>query len=62
MNRLLQYREPDEHDNAKIVRIHPADAVHQMKNYAYQHGYAYADNHEALQDFIAVHWAYWVEE
>ena len=58
---LLQYSEPDEHDNIKIVRVYPADAVKQMKDYAYQHGYTYADSYEAIQEFIALHWAEWVE-
>jgi hypothetical protein len=62
MNKILQYSEPDEMDNIKIVRIYPADAVNQMKNYAYQHGYTYSDSYEALQEFIALHWAEWVEE
>lgn len=60
-DRLLQYSEPDEYDNIKIVRVHAADAVKQMKDYAYQHGYTYADSYEAIQEFIALHWAEWVE-
>jgi hypothetical protein len=66
MNKLveatLQYREPDEYDNIKVVRVHLTDAINQMKNYAYQHGYAYTDDVEALQEFIALHWAEWVEK
>jgi len=59
---ILQYTVPDEQDNPKIVRVHPADAIKQMKSYAYQHGFTYVDDADALQDFIAVNWAYWVEE
>ncbi len=62
MNKMLQYYEPDAHNNVKIVRVYPADAVKQMKDYAYQHGYSYADSYEAIQEFIALHWAEWVEE
>jgi len=62
MNKILQYREPDEKDSLKIIRVTPQDAIDSMKQYAYRHGYAYSNDEEALQDFIAVNWAYWVEE
>ena len=59
---MIQYHEPDETNNVKTVIIHPHYAIEQMKNYAYQHGYTYADDAEALHEFIAVNWAEWVEE
>jgi predicted patatin/cPLA2 family phospholipase len=61
MNKMLQYSEPDEYDNVKVVRVHPADAIKKMKHHAYQHDFAYIDDYEALEEFIILHWAEWVE-
>lgn len=61
MNKALQYYEPDEVTKIKSVTIHPNAAIQQMRNYAYQHGYSYSNDDEALDDFINVNWAKWVE-
>ena len=58
---MIQYHEPDETNNVKTVTIHPNYAIQQMKDYAYQHGYSYSNDDEALHEFIAVNWAEWVE-
>ena len=62
MNKILQYREPDEKDNLKIIRVAPQDAIDSMKQYAYRHGYTYSNDQDALDEFMALNWAYWVEE
>jgi hypothetical protein len=62
MNKILQYREPDEMDSIKIIRVAPQDAIDSMKQYAYRHGYTYSNDQDALDEFMAVNWAYWVEE
>lgn len=61
MNKMLQYREPDETDSLKVVRVTAEHAIKFMKDYAYQHGFTYSHDEEALDEFIAVNWAYWVE-
>ena len=62
MNKILQYREPNEMDSIKIVRVAPQDAIDSMKQYAYRHGYTYSNDQDALDEFMAVNWAYWVDE
>ena len=62
MSKILQYREPDEKDNLKIIRVTPQDAIDSMKQYAYRHGYTYSNDQDALDEFMALNWAYWVEE
>lgn len=62
MNKMLQYYEPDEVTKIKSVTIRPNDAIKHMKDYAYQHGFSYSNDDEALDDFINVNWAKWVEE
>ena len=61
MNKMLQYYEPDEVTKIKSVVIHPNHAIQQMRDYAYQHGYSYSNDDEALNDFINVNWARWIE-
>lgn len=58
---MLQYYEPDEVTKIKSVTIHPNNAIQQMRDYAYQHGYSYSNDDEALNDFINVNWARWIE-
>jgi hypothetical protein len=60
--RYLQYHEPDEHDNIKIIRVTIDEAIQFMHQYSSRNDFVYQNDDEALDDFIAVNWAYWVEE
>ncbi len=58
--KTLQYSEPDG-ENVKVIRVSVEEAIKQSKTNAYRHGYAYSNDEEALQDFIAVNWASWTD-
>ena len=58
--KTLQYSEPDG-ENVKVIRVSVEEAIKQSKTNAYRHGYAYSNDEEALQDFIAVNWASWID-
>ena len=58
--KTLQYCEPDG-ENVKVIRVSVEEAIKQSKTNAYRHGYAYSNDEEALQDFIAVNWASWTD-
>ena len=58
----LQYTEPDEDGNIKVIRVSVEEAIKRSKLVAQYADYAYESDEEALQDFIAVHWASWVDE
>jgi histidinol dehydrogenase len=60
--KYLQYIEPDEHDNVKVIRVTVEQAIEFMNQIAAEHGHVYDNADEAVNDFIAVNWAYWVEE
>ncbi len=60
--KYLQYHEPDENDNLRIIRVSTEQAINTSRTTAYRHGYSYTNDQEALEDFIAVNWAYWVDE
>ena len=60
--RYLRYSEPDEDNNTKVVRVSVEEAIKESKTNAYRHGYTYLNDEEALLDFIAVNWAWWVDE
>ena len=60
--RYLRYSEPDADGKQKIVRISVEEAIKRAKETAYRHGYTYSNDEDALQDFIAVNWASWVDE
>ena len=59
--RYLEYCEPYE-DSTNVIRVTVEEAIKATKTTAYRHGYTYSNDEDALQDFIAVNWAYWVEE
>jgi hypothetical protein len=59
--RYLEYCEPYE-DSTNIIRVTVEEAIKRIKTTAYRHGYTYSNDEEALQDFIADNWAYWVDE
>ena len=58
--KTLQYSEPDG-ENVKVIRVSVEEAIKQSKTNAYRHGYTYSNDEEALQDFIAVNWASWID-
>lgn len=60
--KYLQYIEPDENNNVRVVRYTVEEAVKFMEQCAAQHNYVYNNADEAINDFIAVNWAEWVEE
>lgn len=62
MSKFLQYIEPDEQDNPKIIRVSVEEAIKKSKLVAEYADYTYESDEEALQDFIAVNWASWAEE
>lgn len=57
----LQYCEPDGENNTRVIRVSVEEAIKQSKTNAYRHGYTYLNDEEALQDFIAVNWASWID-
>jgi hypothetical protein len=59
--RYLQYCEPYE-DSTNVIRVTVEEAIKATKTTAYRHGYTYSNDEDALQDFIAVNWASWVDE
>lgn len=61
MDNILQYCEPDENGNVKIIRHTVKEAINMMKAYAQKHGFSYSSDKEAINEFMALHWAYWVE-
>ena len=60
--RYLQYSEPDMDGKQKIVRVSVQEAIKRSKLVAEYADYTYESDEEALQDFIAVHWASWIDE
>ena len=60
--RYLQYSEPDIDGKQKIVRVSVQEAIRSAKATAIYVGYFYENDEEALQDFIAVNWASWIDE
>jgi len=59
--KYLQYHEPDENDNIRIIRVTIEEAIEMMHRYSSRNDFVYQNDDEALDDFIAVNWAYWVE-
>ena len=59
--KYLQYHEPDENDNIRIIRVTIEEAIEIMHEYSSRNDFVYQNDDEALEDFITVNWAYWVE-
>ena len=55
--KYLQFNEPD-----RVVRVTKEEAIAKAKMLAEYHNFTYDNDEEALQDFIAVHWASWEDE
>lgn len=55
------YAEPDEAGGDAVFRLTEAEAVAQQRAVAKMRGVEYATDAEALDDFMATHWA-WLEE
>jgi len=60
--KYLQYHEPYDDGSDKAIRLSVEEVLNKMNDYADRHGFSYKDEQEAIDDFIAVNWAYWVEE
>ena len=59
--KYLQYHEPCEDDKDKFIRVSGEQVINKMNEYASRRGFVYKNDQEAIDDFIAVNWAYWVE-
>jgi len=57
-DKLLRYDEPP--DRTYVVTVQEAIEI-QCKSAA-KCNYVYKNTQDALDDFIAVHWAYWVDD
>jgi len=60
--RYLVFDEPHQTGNRKIKRTE-AEAIAHQREYAFKkHDFVYENDQQALDDYICVNWAYWVEE
>jgi len=57
LNDILTYCEPNEDGTNNQIFISVRDAITRQKCHAEFLGYSYRDSQEALEDFIALHWA-----
>lgn len=57
---VIKYHEylPDTEDT--LVTIPATEAIRKTKDHAVKHHYRYANDYDALHDFMVVHWA-WAE-
>ena len=58
---MIVYSEPDVDGNDVVTRITEADAIFWAKKIAARKNYFYADDEDALIDFMVIHWA-WKED
>ena len=54
---MIVYDAPTPTGN-KRTRLTEEEAIWQSKAYATTYGYVYPNDHEALIDFIVIHWAW----
>jgi hypothetical protein len=59
--RHIVFDEPHQTGNRKIKRTE-AEAIAYQREYALKHNFVYESDSQALDDYICVNWAYWVEE
>ena len=60
--RYLVFDEPHQTGNRKIKRTEE-EAIVYMREYVLKtHSFTYQSDQNALEDYISMHWAYWVEE
>jgi hypothetical protein len=61
--RYLIYSEMTEDDGHIEVKRSESEAIEWMQKHALEHHYfRYQNEQDALDDYIALHWAFWVEE
>jgi hypothetical protein len=61
--RYLVWDYPKEDNTIGHVRRTQAEAIAHQREYALsKHNHTYGSDDEALDDYISLHWAYWVEE
>lgn len=60
--RYLVYSEPSEHGDVE-VKMSEAEAIKWQRDYALKHyKFVYETDQMAIDDYICVNWAYWLEE
>jgi len=60
--KMLYYREIDEHDEPVEIYILPEEAIRTHKEMAKSYGIYFDSDEEALEEFIALNWAVWVDK
>jgi hypothetical protein len=60
--RYLVFDEPHQTGNRKIKRTEEEAIVYQREYALKKHNFTYESDTQALDDYICVNWAYWVEE
>jgi hypothetical protein len=61
--RFLVWNYPQEDGTVGYEKRTEAEAISHQREYAFKkHDFIYASDQEALDDYICVNWAYWVEE
>jgi len=61
--RYLVWNYPKEDDTVGYEKRTEAEAIAYQREYALKkHNFTYESDEQALDDYICVNWAYWVEE
>jgi hypothetical protein len=60
--RFLVWNYPKKDGTVGYEKRTEAEAIAHQREYAKKHNFIYASDQEALDDYICVNWAYWVEE
>jgi len=60
--RYLVFDEPHQTGNRKIKRTEVEAIAYQREYTLKKHNFVYENDSQALDDYICVNWAYWVEE
>ena len=60
--RYLVFNYPKEDDTVGYERRTEAEAIAHQREYSKKHNFTFESDSQALDDYICVNWAYWVEE
>jgi len=60
--RYLVWNYPKEDGTVSYEKRTEAEAIAYQREYAKRHNFVYENDSQALDDYICVNWAYWVEE
>jgi hypothetical protein len=58
---IAYYPGPSENGEDEVVRLSEDEAIRRSKAWAVHKGFTYPNDHEALIDFMVIHWA-WKEQ